>query len=89
MAISCLKARIADGITDREMVDDMSLFGRKTEITVHLLIVERDDAGRSWAQRTGFPLLSSMGPKIATDPKLSRKKNFPECPGSAYPPGAA
>ena len=35
-----------------------------------------------WAQCTGFPPLSSMGSKIATDPKLSRKKNFTEYPSS-------
>ena len=51
MAISCLKARIEDGITDREMVDGMSLLGCEIEITLHLLILERADPGCSHPKR--------------------------------------
>jgi hypothetical protein len=47
MAISCLKARIGNRITDHERVHDLSLLGRQVEITVYLLIIERADASRS------------------------------------------
>src|SRR5271170_1485851 len=38
MASSCLEPRIGNRITDREMVDHLSLPGCQVEITVHLLI---------------------------------------------------
>jgi hypothetical protein len=45
IGISCLEARVGNRITDREMVHHLSLLGRQVEITVHLIIVERADAG--------------------------------------------
>jgi len=47
MAGSCLKPRIGNRIADREMVDHLSLPGCQVEITVHLLIIERANAGRA------------------------------------------
>ena len=45
--MSCLEARIGSRITDSEMVHHLPLLGRHVEVTVHLLIVKRADAGRS------------------------------------------
>ena len=45
------RRRIGNRITDREMVHHLSLLGRQVEITVHLLIVERADAGRPQPER--------------------------------------
>src|SRR5262245_23780883 len=51
MASSCLKARIGNRITDREMVHHLSLLGRQVEIIVHLVIVKRADASGSESER--------------------------------------
>ena len=47
MASSCLEAWIGNRITDREMVDHLSLAGCQVEITVHVLIEEGANARRS------------------------------------------
>ena len=51
IVISTLEARIDDWITDREVVDNLSLFGRQVEIMMHLIIVERADARRAQPER--------------------------------------
>src|SRR5712692_8812283 len=50
MAISCFETRIADRITDGEMVHHLPLLGSQIEIALHRLIVERADAGRPQAE---------------------------------------
>ena len=44
--ISRVETRIGSWITDREMVNHLSLRGSEVEITMHFLIVERADACR-------------------------------------------
>src|SRR5687768_1605293 len=51
MANSYLQARIANRITDREMVHHLSLLGRHVEIIMHHVIVKRADAGRPESER--------------------------------------
>ena len=51
MATSCLQTRIGNRITDREMVHHLSLRGREVEIVVHLVVIERADAGRRESER--------------------------------------
>jgi len=50
-AISCPKARIGNRITDREMVHNLSLLGRKAKVAVNLFIVKRADTGGSQPER--------------------------------------
>src|SRR5579872_294595 len=45
IAILCRKAVIGNPITDREMVDHLSLLGREVEIAVHLFVIKRANAG--------------------------------------------
>src|SRR5688500_5745901 len=51
MASLCLKARIGNGITDREMVHHISLLRRQVEIIMHLVIVKRADASCPESER--------------------------------------
>ena len=48
---SSLNARVDDWITDSEVVDNLSLFGRQLEIMMNPIIVERTDARRAQPER--------------------------------------
>src|SRR6185312_7005394 len=47
----CLKTRVGNRITDREMVNDLFAPGRQIEIMVHFLIVERANSGSPQSER--------------------------------------
>src|ERR1017187_9378817 len=53
IATSCGKARIANRIAYREVVDHLPLLRRQVEITVHFVVVESANACRAQPERFG------------------------------------